>query len=959
MDGVKVEEKVKAVKVNLKKVEEVKENKKELAEEKLTLKQRKVKKWEKRMKNQPVCVTLEEKSKKPDYFKKLLPDDEQVNFSTPRTISVVDHAENASKEIKSMMKVLSKKSGSATAMQTLPIHMRRRAASHNNKRLPRTVREAAKQNNMFMPSDNKIKKACRKKRRAKVLLQNEYSKRAGKAGWLETHLWHAKRFKVTQSDDLQYKYWGCRIPLHPTFKNYRACYAGMSKKCNIQDVSYLKCLTVQATEEAVDKIVDNITLKSDKQDKLKKLGVEVELMVYDHNLLSPVCVGPGLFSKLQNPKTDRCNNSEVHLMIWLHPTILEQVTRLIEIFDASCSYKIRELCRFKLVGPKSSVMLLSTLTSYLLENDQNHTDNRSMSLKKWISNNNNLVKEQNQKLRMKLAEAHRSIFKRNYEKSKESLEVEEGQIFSAIVDDPRLRMPLLKTKAKLNGKLQQEPIKFTATPDAPVQGERAACESCSIQTPLLDEAVCEEICKSRLNDCKVSSRKNQAKLCGDDLQSEALLNSLSTPIPLLVIAKTGYNSTNTTEDGGDTVKKVKNLTHRGPSDKFAPGYDIILPPGWSMPFWISFIYHQAMPTAQREHKRIAMECRTPHFPEDFPDTYAGAYYWHFQSKKNLDEFYRHSPNNRVNHSVLAVPHPFAPNWKSLFTKQQNTSSSCPAAIPTNGAKKRKLDGCEQLTDESTASTSKKIKVENQNSQVLTIEKTSIILGDTKKKPAEDDNNITSPSFRVLRDETILKQLANILARDDGLESLKQFVAGISESTLVCFQLLSMNKGKPTENCSISLPCSADLGQLKAEIDDLYGKGLTNCKAPVEPTHKDPLRNERKEDSKQRKKNRKKTKSQRVSLPPVTNYKSFPVMPSKETIGFVTSGGFSNSFAKGVGIGFVNIKNLVSLYKIRCDSSWLKEKVFDEMCMPPTTLFALHRPTNDFVYRYILLKLYSK
>ena len=46
-------------------------------------------------------------------------------------------------EVNSMMKALQKKQGGKRVFQKLPRHMRRRAMSHNPKRLPRRLREQA------------------------------------------------------------------------------------------------------------------------------------------------------------------------------------------------------------------------------------------------------------------------------------------------------------------------------------------------------------------------------------------------------------------------------------------------------------------------------------------------------------------------------------------------------------------------------------------------------------------------------------------------------------------------------------------------------------------------------------------------------------------------------------------------------------------------------------------------
>ena len=56
---------------------------------------------------------------------------------------MLDFAEARATELKSMLKALESKEGGKRLFQKLPRHMRRRAMSHNPKRLPRRMREMA------------------------------------------------------------------------------------------------------------------------------------------------------------------------------------------------------------------------------------------------------------------------------------------------------------------------------------------------------------------------------------------------------------------------------------------------------------------------------------------------------------------------------------------------------------------------------------------------------------------------------------------------------------------------------------------------------------------------------------------------------------------------------------------------------------------------------------------------
>ncbi len=82
----------------------------------------KVKRKERKMKNEPQSLTMDD---------------------VPETIQVMEFFEAHAKEFSGLLNALKKKSGSKRTFQKLPRHMRRRATSHNIKRLPIHLRGQA------------------------------------------------------------------------------------------------------------------------------------------------------------------------------------------------------------------------------------------------------------------------------------------------------------------------------------------------------------------------------------------------------------------------------------------------------------------------------------------------------------------------------------------------------------------------------------------------------------------------------------------------------------------------------------------------------------------------------------------------------------------------------------------------------------------------------------------------
>ncbi|KCV70785.1 hypothetical protein, variant [Fonticula alba] len=124
--------------------------------------------------------------------------------------------------------------------QSVPRHMRRRMASYNPNRLPRRLRMAAALENErhlksgSAPPQHGVGMASRRKRRRPTrLVSTEFARRQARTGrqWLETHVWHAKRFHLHDA-------WGWRLPLRATDKGLRFVWRSFRSAALIHDASY-------------------------------------------------------------------------------------------------------------------------------------------------------------------------------------------------------------------------------------------------------------------------------------------------------------------------------------------------------------------------------------------------------------------------------------------------------------------------------------------------------------------------------------------------------------------------------------------------------------------------------------------------------------------------------------------------------------------------------------------------
>ncbi|KAJ3577362.1 hypothetical protein NPX13_g3205 [Xylaria arbuscula] len=199
-------------------------------------------------------------------------------------------------------------SASSRAFQRVPFTLRRRTAAHNYKRIPKRLHRRAKRE---MAEDNTptVNSRTRKPKTSKARLRAETARKLGilakrkqvlkikrKLGsdsdaiaaraarpkirrnevndlpitaprfrkrqlnktWLPTHLWHAKRARMTLPSE---PLWGFSIPLTPTQKNYRPTHrVQWEKGAMAWDMSYISTIGVFGKENIIQNILKDVGL---------------------------------------------------------------------------------------------------------------------------------------------------------------------------------------------------------------------------------------------------------------------------------------------------------------------------------------------------------------------------------------------------------------------------------------------------------------------------------------------------------------------------------------------------------------------------------------------------------------------------------------------------------------------------------------------------------------------------
>ncbi|KAK9416688.1 putative Ribonucleases P/MRP protein subunit POP1-domain-containing protein [Seiridium unicorne] len=326
-------------------------------------------------------------------------------------------------------------SNTRQAFQKLPFTMRRRAAAHNHKRIPKRLHKKAKRE---MEQDNtptvnsrtrehkktraktrarvradtalRLGKLAERKRRQKlakrgqdgklneatiqtriarpkikrnvpnkpVVTAKKFRKRQLHKTWLPTHLWHAKRAKMTPPKE---PLWRFAIPLTPNQKCYRPTHRVLREKGAMAwDMSYMSTISLCGIERSVTQV-------------LKALGLTAESFWNDSGNTwrsgashwsgtltrkkekGSITVGPATVlwdpaTQHESSGTDSEKKAMRRLFIRLHPSIfLETFNELLRLAKGLTPHPYVEDLRFEIgsievMGPDSTEALLGVLKPY-------------------------------------------------------------------------------------------------------------------------------------------------------------------------------------------------------------------------------------------------------------------------------------------------------------------------------------------------------------------------------------------------------------------------------------------------------------------------------------------------------------------------------------------------------------------------------------------------------------------
>ncbi|XP_070555586.1 ribonucleases P/MRP protein subunit POP1-like [Ptychodera flava] len=855
----------------------------------------------------------------------------------PRCINIVEFAEARAIEINTMMKYVTSTVGGRQVFQTLPRHMRRRAMSHNVKRLPRRLRKnaqfEARKHKRAAKDGTAGKKSRRHRRRPKNLL-SEYERRKRKHVWLETHIWHAKRFHMAEK-------WGYKIPNHPNDKSVRAAYRALAKHCLLQDISYYGVIELTGPQ---GKLLTSLSHLTNSEIGLTFASASYltgarhgTILLYKSDQYPHGCMGPvNVLWKPAQPssanesaaKEEKFDSAEMRqLWIWVHPSSYEEVlseinaacgavpvrkktkkqkrlktgdkgaegqTETNQVDDGSESAVLarrsfknkdagirinalkHDLLRFRLQGPLSHSVLHDVLkyanVDSLSPGDSDNTDDQQP---KWWetfyeSQQNREVHEEQGKMLKVLSDVRRAD------------ELPSNCVMSFTVKDPRLLLPPRSKKV------------MTAAENAsdPSPQNRVALSmklpKCASSSPIWETKIRRRVSYDKLSVDEINTRRSELLVpatelpCGRD----------DSVIPVLLLHNPGCQQNDQENKASQYTQNCLGL---------GSGWDIVLPSGWGMAFWIALVYRGARAGGERESQSASQQQALPHFPYVYPDTQAYARASLERKKQLEDKYIRYPPDKRPNFTKLGTATPHHCPWEKVI----NDWIECDMGDP-NG----------EVSDTGSSS------------ELKTVQQTKD----------------TDSSFFVVRSKTKLKTLANLCQarknknQDDALKSQSlSHVIQHCRSALVCVKLRMVQRGVATAFAMVCMPATQDM--LELEKNREYG-------GPQEPPHGDPQHALKKLEKKCKRKKCESELEKRVKKKLQSHIEAsrdsddkVRYSNSREIFGYVCEGSHTFSAGAGCALGYCTLTGLAHL---------LSKKQTNK---PATVLV---RNTNSDQYRFAYL-----
>nr|KAF6426725.1 POP1-like protein, ribonuclease P/MRP subunit [Molossus molossus] len=489
-------------------------------------------------------------------------------------------------------------------------------------------------------------------------------------------------------------------------------------------------------------------------------------------------------------------------------------------------------------------------------------------------------------------------------------EIPAGTILGLTVGDPRINLPQKRSRVFPNAEKCQDNEKVR---QLLLEGVPVECTHSFIW----NQAICKSVTENKISDQDLNRKRSELLVPG----SQLVLGPHESKIPLLLIQQPG---------------KVTGDDRRG----WGSGWDVLLPKGWGMAFWIPFIYRGARVGGLKEAIVHSQYKRSPYIPGDFPDCSAGILFAEEQARNLLEKYKRCPPAKRPNYVKLGTLAPFCYPWEQLTrdwesrVQAQEESSAAPSRSGGENDLRGDWVPCAP-TPEKTRQVSDEVdsSLHDSHEPEGVMDTEGLAQAGTEWGSGQD---ATGSLLCVLRRRPSLKQLSAWCGPGpgDSWAARRTSSRGQQELTpeaclsilarfpraLVWVSLSLLRKGSPEPHTMICVPAKEDLLQLSQ--DPLY------C-GPQESKHSDPFKSKIRKQKEKKKIEKRQSRGCAASesltargptaghpaptqglwpgpLPDVTSH------CSRVLLGFVTQGDFSMAVGCGEALGFVSLTGLLDM-----------------------------------------------
>ncbi|KAJ2646601.1 Ribonucleases P/MRP protein subunit pop1 [Coemansia sp. RSA 1250] len=540
-----------------------------------------------------------------------------------RSVDVVSFVEARAFEINALQKSLqnARASGNTRAFQTLPRHLRRRAASHNVKRIPARLRERAisemkksAQSSKTLGETGRLtnaKKSRRYKRR-NASGRAEFERRQHGKRWLETHVWHAKRMRMREL-------WNTMIAETPNERSHRAAYRAAKENTHIQDISYYATLELTGPEAAIVALLRPLVPPTELTVAMRPYASGARmapLTLYRKDMYPRGLLGPAT-ALWQPGSSGSCRT----LWLRVHPAssgaVAAELNRSVEAqpdFQVEITDVSQELVSFELLGAQSTPLLATVLSQA--------TDPASRGASV-----------------LQLARALPS-----------PAVLPESVVIGLRIHDPRLEFPFKRALGPLSPEeqLQLQQVLLQWPEDAAQPDPKAGADG-----GIWDRAECAKVLAKRPSEKALNERRQKHLVPGTRLQPDP---AVDVTVPILLI-RTGPETMQGARMGQAEQHLVDELTH---------GWTLLAPRGWGMALWMALVFAGARAQGLNERHHVAFEAGLPSFPANWPGTSAYDQWAGAAASAAFQKWLRRPPGKRANYLKFGIESPFFAPFHSLL-----------------------------------------------------------------------------------------------------------------------------------------------------------------------------------------------------------------------------------------------------------------------------------------------------